>query len=161
MQREDEIPISAVSTLLAAVYEGTPSVCLAYSEYEQDIVCFSVQHELEQYISHELDRGKKFIYVMVHYPDTKGYIHKKKISLKPESCNGATYRYSMEGWGLIQLQIDYKKPNVAICRVAVNTETRALAWAQTIPKLNKPALWDWVAVEKHARRLIRVLRKCA
>jgi hypothetical protein len=64
----------------------------------------------------------------------------------------------MEGWGLIQLQIDYKAAPVIDCRFAVNTKKRAQAWAQTFPELGTPEQWEWKAVERQARRLIRVLR---
>ena len=41
------------------------------------------------------------------------------------------------------------------CGFTVNSEKRANNWLITIPELKSPDLWNWKAVEKNARRLIR------
>jgi hypothetical protein len=161
MQREEMIARDSVHRVLAAVFEGEPAVHEAYSKFDLGVLSFSKREELDAYIAEEIAQGRTYVHLVLHYPDTKGSIRKKRIDLRPEACNGATLRYSMEGWGLIQFQLDYKASPKVKCRFAVNTEKRANAWAQTIPRLGDPVLWDWTAVEKHARRLIRVLRKCA
>ena len=161
MQYEKIIEQTNVRSILNAVYENEAIVREAYSAFDKDIISFPKLDDLEKYIETELSNDNEFIQVVIYYRETKGFIQKKKINLKPEKCNGATLRYTMEGWGLIQLQINYKEPQAARCRIAVNTEKRATAWTETIPELKSPALWDWKLVEKHARRLIRILKKCA
>ena len=141
-----------------AVYQGNPIVSEAYSHFDEDVLSFPTLGALDAYISNERATGRPWIDLVIHYPETKGLIVKKKIDFQPEKCDGATIRYSMEGWGLIQLQIDYKLAPEIGCRFAVNTEKRALAWAQTLPALGAPDQWDWKAVERQVRRLIRVLR---
>lgn len=161
MQHEKIIEQTNVCSILNAVYENEAIVCEAYSEFDKDIISFPKLDNLEKYIETELSNGNKSMQVVIYYPETKGFIQKRKINLKPEKCDGATLRYTMEGWGLIQLQINYIEPQAVRCRIAVNTEKRAAAWSETIPELKSPALWDWKLVEKHARRLIRILKACA
>ena len=47
------------------------------------------------------------------------------------------------------------------CRVAVNTQARAGAWASTHPEFRDPGLCDWIVVERHTRRIIRKMKKIA
>lgn len=96
--------------------------------------------------------------LLVHYPEALGFVATRVITLQPEKCGGASWREALEGWGLIQLQLQYRVADFVEFRVAVNTEKRAQAWAQTYPEMGAPSLWNWKLVEKHARRLIRVLR---
>ncbi len=161
MQREETVDEQGLNILLRAIYEGSPLVCEAYSKYDSDIVEFASSEALESYMESEISGGNTFIDFAIYYPSTNGFIEKKKIDLRPEKCNGAKKRFSIEGWGLIQLQMDLKcKPKIK-CRIAVNSEKRANAWCETYPELKSPNLWDWKMVEKNTRRLIRVLRKCA
>jgi hypothetical protein len=158
MQREETIDEETLRRVLNAVYQGNPVVSEAYSHFDEDVLSFPSLGELDAYISRERAAGRPWINLVIHYPETRGLVVKKKIDLIPEKCDGATFRYSMEGWGLIQLQIDYKLAPSIECRFAVNTEKRALAWAQTLSALGAPDQWEWKAVEKQVRRLIRVLR---
>jgi len=159
MQREESISEEALRRVLASVYEGGPSVFQAYSHFDKDILSFPALSDLDAYIADERAGGRPWIDLVLHYPETRGLVEKKKIDLQPEQCGGATRRYAMEGWGLIQLQIDYKAAPTIVCRFAVNTEKRAQEWAPTIPALGPPERWDWKAVAQNARRLIRVLQK--
>jgi len=99
--------------------------------------------------------------MVVYYAAALGHVQTRTIALQPEKCGGAAWRETVEGWGLIQVQLQYKVGADVECRVAVNSEKRANAWAQTYPELRSPSLWNWKLVEKQARRLIRVLRSGA
>ena len=43
--------------------------------------------------------------------------------------------------------------------VGANTHKRAEKWQRHYPEFGLPAAWDWDAVARHERRLIRVLKK--
>ncbi len=163
MQREEKIPISSLATIVAAVYDGAPRVFEAYSRYECDIRDFPSKESLEKLIADEFgNRNRyKYVYCFLLYPGTNGFVRKRRVELDPKHCNGATYRYAMEGWGLIHFQLDLTDRENISCRVAVNSEKRANNWSETYPELGSPSLWDWSVIEKHSRRLIRVLRKIA
>ena len=163
MQREEIIASDDISRIVEAIFaSGNPKVYEAYSAFDSDILSFSNAGKILSYIAIPRPKEKEsFLGFAVHYPDTRGFVKKRKINLHKEKCGGHSYRYSMDGWGLIQFQLDLQKAPDIACRFAVNTEKRANTWFDTYPELKSPDLWDWKAVEKHARRLIRELRKYA
>lgn len=161
MQREEIIDVESLGKVLAAAYQGNPVVSLAYAAFNEDLLSFPTLNDLEAHIAAECAAGRSWPNLVLHYPETNGLAIKRRIALDPERCGGATFRYAMEGWGLIQLQIRCKDTSAIKCRLAANTERRALAWAPTFPELGDPLQWNWRAVERHARRLIRVLRRSA
>lgn len=159
MQRQESISAAAVPEILSAAFAGKPVVYEAYSGHDQDLLSFNELASLESYISKSLARGEKFIQLALHYPEARGVVTARKIDLNPTKCNGATLRYAADGWGLIQLQMKFSNSDFVQVRVAANSESRASTWATTSSVVGAPDSWDWKAVEKHARRLIRVLRK--
>ena len=159
MQSEVHISESHVADVIAEIFaQGTPIAYESYSEPEQEIRSFSSALELEAEISLRVPDERRFVSYSIHYPEAKGLVKKRKFDLIPEKNDGKRFRFSMDGWGLIQLQLTYSDDHVS-CRVAVNSEKRALAWLQTYPDHGDPSLWDWKIVEKHARRIIRKMKK--
>ncbi|SEM05979.1 hypothetical protein [Rhodococcus maanshanensis] len=85
-----------------------------------------------------------------------------RIDLLPGAGGGATFRYTCEGWGLIQLR--YGGPWAEELRWSHtnhNSAKRAAAWAETLPELGDPAAWDWAAVTRASSRLNRAIRRMA
>ncbi len=117
--------------------------------------------ELIADIESEVSNGQMFLSYAVYYPDTRGYVAEQKVALNPRSCGGQYWRCPVGGWGIIQLQADLKCAPSIECRVAVNSQKRAEAWAATIPEFRDPGLWDWRAVQRHAGRIIRRMKKFA
>ena len=140
---------------------GAPVVFHAYSDYDQPLRSFRTRSELIADIEAALEKGQKSLLLALHYPDTKGHVAQRKITLDPKKCDGHTWRYSVEGWGLIQFQGDLRHAPLIECRIAVNTQKRAEAWAGTYPELRDPYLWDWGLVQRHAGRIIRRMKKIA
>jgi hypothetical protein len=141
--------------------EAEPTVFEAYSPFGQPVRKFTRAAELLSDIEEEIRRGQKFLYYSVHFTDTRGHVLQRKIKLDPRKCDGHTWRHTVQGWGLIQLQADLKRPPGVECRIAVNSQKRASAWADTYPELRAPDLWDWRATERHAARIIRRMKKLA
>lgn len=161
MQRKDSIPREALTQVLGAVYQGSPVVMEGYGVPGCELMQFEDQPALEEFIAAELAAGRTTANLTLHYPETGGLAVQERIDLNNPATNGATWRYTLGGWGLIQLQLEIRQPGLVGCRIAVNSAERARAWAKTYPRLGEPDLWDWPAIEKHALRLIRVLRKYA
>jgi len=161
MQRTESIDAMKIDDLLIAIFEERTVVYEAYSKPDSDLKEFADSIDLKNYIETELLNGERFIQIAIYYSDSNGFVEKREINLDPQKCKGALKRYSIDGWGLINFQIDYGNIQTPKCRIAVNTEKRASAWSSTFPNKKSPDLWDWKLVEKNARRLIRVLRKCA
>ncbi len=163
MQRTETVAFPHLERLFEAVFEApeTPLVCEEYSALDSPLRKFESASTLRGFAESERVSGKKLLGLAVHYPATKGFLQVRRVSLKPEKCKGATWRESINGWGIIQLQVTHLDSTAAEVRVAVNTEKRANAWAATYPEMGSPSRWDWKYVEQQARRLIRVLRSDA
>ena len=162
MQSTTTLSREGFTELAGFVFEsGAPDVFHAFSGYSQPLRCFTSSSELGADIESAFATGQKSLHFALHYPDTKGRVAERKITLNAKKCEGHTWRYTIEGWGLIQFQGDLRHASVIECRVAVNTQKRAEAWAGTYPELRSPCLWDWRVVQFHAGRIIRRMKKIA
>ena len=139
---------------------GNPVVYESYSSFDEPLRRFKSAEELKADIEAGTAKDDKFLQYSLHYQESLGHVLKRKIMLKQSKC-GHSWRWTVEGWGLIQFQADLKQLPKIECRIAVNSQKRAELWADTISELRSPALWDWQIVERHASRLIRRLRKLA
>ncbi|HEY3320337.1 MAG TPA: hypothetical protein VGP72_07720 [Planctomycetota bacterium] len=161
MQASAILNIPAFEGLLAYVFEtGDPQVYEAYSEYGQKLKRFDTVLALNAHLGEKIKKGRGSDYG-IYYPDMKGTIQEARIALDPKKCGGHTFWYSLDGWGVIQLQCDVVTGRRVECRIAVNTRKRAKTWSRTYPEMGRPALWNWSAVESHAGQLIRRLKNLA
>lgn len=84
----------------------------------------------------------------------------RKIVLDPAKCNGATFRYGAEGWGLVQLYLSGPTTNgLQLSHTNHNTQKRAEAWQLTIPELGPVEAWDFKKITAFSSRLNREIRK--
>ena len=162
MQTTQRVAIERIDELVDAIYQPEqPEILSADSEFGKELEQFLSASEIRDRIVRCIDEGAFFYNFAVCYPSSEGRIEKDLVSLKPEFCQGHTFRYSAGGWGVIQVQLDFKhKPNIE-CRIAVNSEKRALLWEPHYPKWAPVSVWKWSVVEKHARRLCRKLKGLA
>jgi hypothetical protein len=162
MQTTQSIQAEQLDLIIDAVYaKGEPVVYEAYSGYDQLIRRFPQPSDLKADIQFTVGQKVKFFYYAIHYADAGGLVLEKRIELKPGAVPGFTHRFSMEGWGLVYLQCNFKDyPAVEVCIMA-NSRIRASNWADTILRLGAPEQWNWAVVESHTGRLIRLLRKTA
>lgn len=86
-----------------------------------------------------------------------------RIRLEPGALGDATFRYSCEGWGLVQLL--YGGPvdgqELRWSHTNHNTEKRASRWAETYPEFGDPSRWDRPAVTRASGALNRAIRRMA
>jgi hypothetical protein len=84
----------------------------------------------------------------------------RRISLQPELCDGNTFRYAVEGWGLINLHLGGIGPQGLVnSHSNHNTEARARKWLETHRELGPIELWNWqeiTAVSSALNRFIRI-----
>ena len=162
MQSSATLSHAGFTELAAFVFDSdAPVVFHAYLAYGQPLCSFRTASEFISDVDAAIASEQKSLHYALHYRETKGYVAERKIALNSKSCEGHTWRYSVEGWGLIQLQADLRRTSGVECRVAVNTQKRAEAWASTYPDLRDPGLWDWRVVQQHAGRIIRKMKKIA
>lgn len=99
------------------------------------------------------------LHLQLYAEGADGYVNFRRVDLNPKKCDGATYRYSCNGWGLIQLYLE--SPRNSILRNSHtnhNSETRAHNWATTYPDMGDPASWNWAVVNSFSRKLNRFIR---
>lgn len=156
-------PISdaAVKAVAEAIFKERPAVVIeAYSAPEQELRTFQSSEELCSYALARRDSAEGCVHLAVHYPDMGGRLARTNVSLDPLKCNGHSYRYSADGWGLIWVYLQLR-PTSLHSFISANSEKRALAWAATRPALDPPSTWQWPAIARHVRRLRRVLKLAA
>jgi len=93
---------------------------------------------------------------------TKSY-QIERIRLDPAKCNGHTFRYSIRGWGLIQLYLGGIGPHgVTNSHTNHNTQSRAQKWEPIISANVDADDWNWREVNSTSGKLNRQIRKlCA
>lgn len=78
----------------------------------------------------------------------------RKIDLNPKYCNGYTFRYSADGWGLIQLYFGGQKNNELFhSHIGHFNEKGALKQEEANHFNGKVDKWDWKEIEKTSRKL--------
>lgn len=161
MQTTHTISLEQLKEIADAIFDQGPVVVKeAYSEYDCPTREFLTADALmENMANGPILKGKAFFSYALYYPEAKGFVYEERIKLIPEKCHGHTFRFSQNGWGLIQLQCNFRHYPEIECRVAVNTSTRAFNWKQTYPEYKNPALWDWKIIEKKAGKLLRLVKK--
>ncbi len=85
-----------------------------------------------------------------------GSVFFRRCQLRPGAWGEAGFRWSCEGWGLIQLYLQV--PHASRLRPSHTnhfSQAKALAVSTSRPELGEIGLWDWKAVEGASRRLNR------
>ena len=154
-----QVTQSRLPELTQAVFAAErPEVYEAYSAYDRESTVFTAAEQLNELMVGEDATSKVFFDFAIWYPSCGGRVEKERIQLKPEKCEGHTFRYSIGGWGIFRLQCDFRRGPLIDCRVAVNSHKRALVWEPHYPEWLGVEEWNWQMVEKHERRLLRKLR---
>jgi hypothetical protein len=87
-------------------------------------------------------------------PRFEGDLVIRKVDLDPKYCKGHTFRYSTEGWGLIQLYFGVQSNDkIQFSHLGHQSEKRALAWEDTCKNLGPVQKWNWTEVESAARKI--------
>lgn len=156
------LTLNAVEAVSVAIFEkGPPTVVEAYSAFGRPLQYFTAAADLVDYAEARSKEPHGAVHIAVHYPDMAGRLVTRQIALDPSKCDGHTYRYGCEGWGLIWVHIELSLSPKLAPSISANSEKRAMAWAKTYPEMDPPSIWNWTAVASHLRRLQRVLRKVA
>src|SRR5574340_585483 len=105
MQTTQHISIEQLYEIVAAVFDqGDVVVKEAYSEFDCPTREFADASALIDDVSRQRANKAVFLSYVIYYPEARGYTYEERIALKPKHCKGHTFRFSQEGWGLIQLQ---------------------------------------------------------
>ena len=78
----------------------------------------------------------------------------RKVDLDPKRCNGHTFRYATDGWGLIQLYFGGLKNNeLRHSHIGHSSEKRALIWEDINKSSGLVSSWDWKEIQVTSRKL--------
>jgi len=84
----------------------------------------------------------------------------KRIELDPKRCKGHTFRFSTEGWGLIQLYLGgIKDAYLKHSHIGHFNEKGALRWEPFNKTNGRVNAWDWQAIQKTSSHLKYLLHK--
>lgn len=102
------------------------------SQYGQEICEYKTVADIVSKFN--LDNGDKFVTTFQLWsPRHKGKPLFRRINLNPERCGGHTFRYSTDGWGLIQLYFGGLKNNeLHQSHIGHFNEKGALKWQTQI-----------------------------
>ena len=106
--------------------------------------------------------GKKLssIYLQIFVSDCGYEFKPTKVILNPEKCNGFTYRFSADQFGLIQLYLEAPtKKGLKNSHTNHNTKERAKKWARTQAEVADVESCDFNKITKFSSELNRFIRK--
>ena len=123
------------------------------SPYGQKISQYKTTEEIVS--KFDLHNGDKFaVTFQLWTPGFKGDLVFRKVELDPKRCGGHTFRYSTDGWGLIQLYFGgVKNSELNRSHIGHQSQKRAIAWETNHLDLGPVSKWDWDEVEKVAHGL--------
>ena len=134
-----------------------------HSKPDREIVEITGAAHLKEHFRFESWTNAPTIHLQLLAVSSGGLPTFRRINLKPGALGNATFRYSCEGWGLIQLYLE--TPRDGYLR---NSHTNhfspkgASGWAEvdTAGK-QSPTSWDWSEVQNASRRLNSFIRRHA
>ncbi|MFZ1632245.1 MAG: hypothetical protein WAT43_00120 [Chitinophagales bacterium] len=123
------------------------------SAHEQQICQYKTVEEISS--KFDLVNGGKYeTTFQLWSPRHKGKPIFRKINLDPKRCNGHTYRYTTDGWGLIQLYFGgIRNGELYQSHIGHFNEKGALKWEGTNKTNGLVNLWDWTEIQVTSRKL--------
>jgi hypothetical protein len=151
------------TTVISFVFKEGCRIFESYSPFEQALIEFRSFDEIAARYPIGACRGNApSTLLSILAPNAGGDITVRRVTLDPRACDGATYRYVAEGWGLIQLHLGGIGPNGLVnSHTNHSSERRAAAWEQTRPELGSHTEWNWNAVTQISSRINRQIRSHA
>jgi hypothetical protein len=144
--------------------EGTCEVYESYSAHEQPLLRFGSANEVLRQFERRHANGKPWdaVHLQLYVPGTGPPFVARRIAVNPTACDGATFRYCAEGWGLVQLYLAAPRDGrLNDSHTNHNSRVRAEAWAGTAQDEQGPEAWDFRRITSFSSRLNRQIRKSA
>ncbi len=142
--------------------EGKCRVFETASEFEKPLKeFFSVDAILKEFDRPHLNGvARDTVHLQLYLAEASPAFVARRLKLDPKHCNGATFRYDAEGWGLIQLYLAVPKAGwLTVSTTNHNSATRAQNWAPTYPGMAPPDAWDFKKITAFSSRLNRQIKK--
>lgn len=149
--------------LLQWLFDG--AACKVFelsSGFEQPLKEFRSTSEVLSQFDRTYTTGEKWhtVHLQLHILGASPPFAPRRIHLDPNACDGATFRYVAEGWGLVQLYLGaVTARGLNNSHTNHNSQKRAEAWAPTIPTMQEVGLWDFKKITSFSSRLNRQVKK--
>ena len=133
----------------------------SYSEFEQPLREFGSWSELAAAYAVGTCRRRGDTLLLQVWPTTAcADVQIRRYAVKPNMCNGTTWREQLAGWGMIQLYLGgVASEGLVASHTNHNSEKRALAFEPFAEAVKAPAAaWDWQEVIRISSRWNRRLR---
>lgn len=144
--------------------EATCHVYELASDFGESLRQFESPHEVLRQFDRAYPNGKKRseIHLQLYVIGAGPRFKPRRIRLDPARCDGASFRYEAEGWGLVQFYLATATPDgLDASHTNHNSAARAEAWAPAYRSLGDPSAWDFKRITAFSSRLNREIRKRA
>jgi hypothetical protein len=138
--------------------DGACHVYELYSDFEQPLKRFASAAEVLSQFERCYPSGERWhsVHLQLYVLGASPPFRSERIALNPNACNGATFRYTAAGWGLIQLYLS--APNrKGLENSHTNHSNRRRAEAHGM----RGNAWDFERITAFSSRLNRQIRKQA
>ena len=142
--------------------DGACEVYELSSDFEQPLKRFRSSVDVLQQFDRRHRNGEVWhkVHLQLYVVGAGPPFSARRVKLNPESCNGATFRYAADGWGLIQLYLAaLRGERLENSHTNHNSAKRAEAWAPLGGAKPGPAAWDFKRIGAFSARLNRQIRK--
>ncbi len=160
MQSNTNLDRAGLGKLIVSIFEsGNPEVYIRNMDDGKNAGDFVSAGDVTAFIDSAIAVHKQFVGFTIWYPDTRGYVEKRRVGLDLQKGEEHLIRHVIRGWGIIILQLNFENPPLINCCVSCNSQKKAESWFGSHPHLKNPDLWDWEAVVRHCNRLMRFAEK--
>lgn len=156
MQTNTNLGRAGLAKLIAYLFDsGNPEVYLRNADQGENVGDFASADEVNAFIDEAIEAHRQIVGFTIWYPDTRGHVVKRRVDQDGKKSKGRPVRHVIRGWGIIILQLNFENLPLINCCISCNSQKKAENWFESHPYLKDPALWDWAAVVRHSKRLMR------
>jgi hypothetical protein len=123
-----------------------------YSEYGEEVTEYKSVADVQR--KFETSAAHPSALFQVWSPRHRGKPFFRKLALDPDRCDGHTFRYSTNGWGLIQLYFyGPSKRGLGPSHIGHFEERGAYSRESLYEEMGKASEWDWREIRRTSRAL--------
>ncbi len=129
----------------------------SYSVPDRPLRRFTSVEEIGQAV----DTAPYHLGFMLYAPTMRGRYTIEHIKLLPNAIPGKSTREHVQGWGLIQIELDFTNDKIGRLRESFtnhNSRQRAMTWSDTYVDLPSVDDWDFRVVSSISGKINRYIR---
>lgn len=142
--------------------DGSCEVYELASDFEKPLRQFLDPEEVISQFDRQHPDGEKWrmVHLQLNVIGAGPPFSPRRVSLDPDACGGATFRFTADGWGLIQLYLaSPKSDHLESSHTNHNSKKRAERWSSTDSDSGGPDAWEFARISSFSSRLNRQIRK--